>query len=273
MAETDYYKILGVAKGASAEIIKKSYRELARKNHPDKVAELDPELQTLAARKMEAINEAYTVLSDPDKRKAYDNGTLRGSSTFKDKAEKPKPRSQRGSGSDGGRASGRSGSSSQEVLKDHAHSKMMIETSMFQLRDRLKSEVELGWTDLRERGFLAGLAAKTFTKRYYVYFKVIYTLSPNDFLAFLQRARALDKENKGGFGGKETLFIIAFSSMENGVKVESLWRQVNDESLKSGKSRKYIAMVNTSTSKTFPPPVKIKDKTMRKIADNVRYKR
>jgi curved DNA-binding protein len=62
----DYYKVLGVARDATAEDIKKAYRKLARKYHPDVSKEPD------AAKRMTAINEANTVLSDPEKRAAYD---------------------------------------------------------------------------------------------------------------------------------------------------------------------------------------------------------
>lgn len=62
----DYYKILGVQRDASMEEIKKSFRKLARKYHPDVSREKDAEA------KMKEINEAYTVLSDPEKRAAYD---------------------------------------------------------------------------------------------------------------------------------------------------------------------------------------------------------
>jgi curved DNA-binding protein CbpA len=60
----DYYKTLGVAKNASAEDIKKAYRKLARKFHPD-VNPNDKE----AHKKFQQINEANEVLSDPEKRK------------------------------------------------------------------------------------------------------------------------------------------------------------------------------------------------------------
>lgn len=63
----DYYKTLGVPKNASAEDIKKAYRKLARKLHPD-VNPNDKE----AHKKFQQINEANEVLSDPEKRKKYD---------------------------------------------------------------------------------------------------------------------------------------------------------------------------------------------------------
>ncbi len=63
----DYYKVLGLDKKASEADIKKAYRKLARKHHPD----LNPD-DTAAQRKFQQINEANEVLSDPEKRKKYD---------------------------------------------------------------------------------------------------------------------------------------------------------------------------------------------------------
>jgi molecular chaperone DnaJ len=65
--EKDYYKTLGVAKGASADEIKKSYRKLARKYHPDA-----NEGNAKAEERFKEISEAYTVLSDEQRRKEYD---------------------------------------------------------------------------------------------------------------------------------------------------------------------------------------------------------
>ena len=67
MAYIDYYKILGVDKNASQDDVKKAFRKLARKYHPD----LNPN-DPSAKDKFQEINEANEVLSDPDKRKKYD---------------------------------------------------------------------------------------------------------------------------------------------------------------------------------------------------------
>ena len=63
----DYYKILGIDKSASTAEVKKAYRKLARKYHPD----LNPNNKE-AEQKFTQINEAHEVLSDPEKRKKYD---------------------------------------------------------------------------------------------------------------------------------------------------------------------------------------------------------
>ena len=67
MAFIDYYEILGIPKNASGDDIKKAYRKLARKHHPD----LNPNDKE-ANKKFQQINEANEVLSDPEKRKKYD---------------------------------------------------------------------------------------------------------------------------------------------------------------------------------------------------------
>ncbi|MEO8439161.1 MAG: J domain-containing protein [Spartobacteria bacterium] len=65
----DYYETLGVAKTASADEIKSAFRKLARKHHPDMAK---PKEKAAAEEQFKKINEAYEVLSDPEKRSKYD---------------------------------------------------------------------------------------------------------------------------------------------------------------------------------------------------------
>jgi molecular chaperone DnaJ len=72
----DLYEILGVARGASAEDIKKAFRRLAREHHPDVNA--DPQSEE----RFKEVAGAYEILSDPDKRARYDTyGTANGPSS------------------------------------------------------------------------------------------------------------------------------------------------------------------------------------------------
>lgn len=64
----DYYEILGVDRSADEQTIKRAYRKLAKKYHPD-----TNKGNAMAEEKFKEATEAYAVLSDPEKRKEYDN--------------------------------------------------------------------------------------------------------------------------------------------------------------------------------------------------------
>ena len=95
----DYYATLGVAKDADAAAIKKAFRKLAREHHPDVAKD-----KTSAEAKFKEINEAYEVLSDPEKRKKYD--LLGEDWEHGGRAQGPAPEWQQGWGGGTGEAGG-----------------------------------------------------------------------------------------------------------------------------------------------------------------------
>ncbi len=72
MSKRDYYEVLGLSKGASDEEIKKSYRKLAMKYHPDRVANLPDAEKKQSEDKFKELQEAYAALSDAEKKQMYD---------------------------------------------------------------------------------------------------------------------------------------------------------------------------------------------------------
>lgn len=106
MAFIDYYKTLGVDKAASQDEIKKAYRKLARKYHPD----LNPNDKE-ANKQFQQINEANEALSDPEKRKKYDEygEHWKNAEQFKQQKQSQGRQSYQGTGNPFGRSSGASG--------------------------------------------------------------------------------------------------------------------------------------------------------------------
>ena len=108
MAKRDYYEVLGVSKGASADEIKRAHRKLARQYHPDMNKN-----NASATEKFKQVQEAYDVLSDAEKRKLYDQfghaGVEGGAAAGAAGGHDPFEAFRRGAGRDNGRRTWRQG--------------------------------------------------------------------------------------------------------------------------------------------------------------------
>ncbi|MGY5852408.1 MAG: molecular chaperone DnaJ [Candidatus Thorarchaeota archaeon] len=113
MAEDDFYELLGVSRSATQDDIKRAYRQLAKKHHPDRNPD-DPNSEEILKR----INEAYDVLSDPEKRAQYDRyGTADFQRIDMDGFGDIFSQIFRGFGGFGGRGRGRSGPAPGQTLR------------------------------------------------------------------------------------------------------------------------------------------------------------
>ena len=114
MAYIDYYGVLGVSKTASQDEIKKAFKKLARKYHPD----LNPNDPT-AKQKFQEINEANEVLSDPEKRKKYDayGENWKHADEFEAQKQRYQQQSRSGGGGFGGMGGGYWSSAEGQTIK------------------------------------------------------------------------------------------------------------------------------------------------------------
>jgi curved DNA-binding protein len=141
MEYKDYYKILGLEKNASADDIKKNYRRLAKKYHPDVSSEKDAE------EKFKEVREAYDVLKDPEKRKAYD--TL-GSDWKRGQHFKPPPDwqySQNNTHAENGFAQGDFSEFFENLFRQRAHQQAGGSRHFGQRGQDAMSKVQIGLED------------------------------------------------------------------------------------------------------------------------------
>jgi DnaJ-like protein len=211
----NYYSVLGVAPESDSTQIKKAYRSLVQKYHPDRVRESDE--VTHASEHMIEINEAFAVLSDAKRRAKFDREQSQAKepvaaaeppaenwdaviSPFKQQAAAP---------------SKRNADVDKSVAQDFLE-KLKIQIIQEAEAAKFKEEGETGWE--------WSLAGKTWGTSYWVGVRAISLLQPNTARELLnQLQRTIDKK-RSSWKNNIFIFIIAFDTLQEGETVLKLLR-------------------------------------------------
>ncbi|MHC4664213.1 MAG: J domain-containing protein [Planctomycetota bacterium] len=255
--DEDFYKILGITENASSAEIHGAYRKLAKEYHPDKVTHLGPDLQQMAEQKMLLINKAYAILSNALKRKEYDTQQSKSAGTASSSGTAPPDAARQRS------------PAAKHAPSSRARDTMIIETHLYQLKEKIRKETKLSWSDFKLEGFSSAAKAKKSglgKKEYVVYFKVEMLLEPHEFREFTHQTRALDsKDAPGLLASRTSIFVIAVRALDSPAKIESIFNIFNDEAAKGGKTIRYVIIMDATKNRIMFPREKPKDKLVRKL--------
>jgi curved DNA-binding protein CbpA len=209
----DYYAVLGVAPEATHTQIKKAYRLLAQKYHPDRVAGTDDAEQ--AIERMVEINEAFEVVSDKKKRAAYDDSRKAPSKPAKaepaattwEMPVEPTPVAKKGTASNP--------LVDQQVSQDFLQ-KLKVMIAQGGATANLKEEQEKPW--------LWSFQGKTWGGNYSVSLRLCPVLNPNVARESIAQVQAMVGKRRSSWKSNYFLFVLAFQSLSEGETVLKLLR-------------------------------------------------
>ncbi len=211
-ARKDYYATLGVAPEATTTEIKKAYRSLAQRYHPDRVSGEDAQQ---AVDRMVEINEAFAVLSEAKKRAAYDQARMAPS--------KPAEAEPASSGwempvepTPAAAAATPQNSAVASTVSEDFLQKLKALIAQSGTSANLKEESERPW--------LWSFQGKTWSGSYTVSLRLCPTMNPNVARENVAQAQAMVKKRRSGWKNNFFLFILGFQSLSEGETVLKVFR-------------------------------------------------
>ena len=213
-AVKDYYAMLGVAPDATKDVIKKAYRSLVQRYHPDRVKPQDN--ADFAYQRMVEINEAFAVLSDSKRRADHDR---QRTAAAKKPLERRNPMTP---------AAWETAASAPVADVRAAASNPDLDKTVAQdFLQKLKVMVgqqgaELNLREEREKDWLWSYLGKTWGRNYWLSLRLCPTLSPGKVRELLVTLQSLISKRRSGWKGSTFVFVLAFQALidgENALKM------------------------------------------------------
>jgi len=264
----DFYAILGLDSDASAESIKLAYRRLAREIHPDRMGHLSHAARAEASAGMAELNEAYEVLSNPRKRREYDEQFR----TFQagEPVEAPaapsevapevvpvapaRPRARRGA----------------EVISTVVH-----EFSNHLRSDLLTGRQTFSWRERKLEGFDWALEAGFWSTRYCVALRAFATANSAATQKFTNYANLAIERRRRLLKKNYFLFLLPFQRITEPEHVSALCRRFTGRSGRPplGGSRSLIVLLDVSHGRSLPCGPRVQDKRFEQLLQRLGFSR
>lgn len=212
----DHYATLGVSPTSNASDIKKAYRALAIRYHPDRIQGGD---SITASEKMIEINEAFAILSDERRREAYDLDLLAERNPKAAKSAQPAsndwevpvaPTPKRAP-----EAARQNTAVNQSVAQDF-FGKLKLQVMTIGESAKMKEEAEPGW--------LWALQGKTWGGNYWVSFRLLPLLSTNTAREVMKQIETIMSKRRSGWKNNAFIFVVAFKELQESDIVLKLLR-------------------------------------------------
>jgi curved DNA-binding protein CbpA len=212
----DYYATLGVTPTSTASDIKKAYRTLAVKFHPDRVQGGD---SITASEKMIEINEAFSILSDERRKDAYDRELLAEHAPKGAASTQPPPTDWEipvaPIAKHGADHSRQNSAVNQSVAQDF-FDKLRLQVMNIAESAKMKEEAEAGWQ--------WSLQGKTWGGNYWVSLRILSLLSTNTARELLKQIEGIIGKRRSGWKNNAFIFVIAFKEFQDSDIVLKLFR-------------------------------------------------
>jgi len=249
-SEPTYYEILAVSMHSSIEEVRKAYHKRANECHPDRVRNLDPEIQALAERKMTIINEAYNVLTDQARRQEYDQWLLANADIKVD----PTGMVIRADVAAAAEAAAQPGMSTEDLIAK-------LEAAINAVKNQILTlDKTIRWKESAQEGFDVSLEGMRKIERFFIYISTVDTLNLADVQNLAANAPDIVSSKHFLLHKKFSLFLVLYLEDDDDDQIRSIVRNFNQAAIQSGTGRRsditMLAIGNIATKEVFFPYVK-----------------